>query len=85
MVRIRLFSFQMEKKPICLTNLLPQPIVGHVQFSAIGWSAPGGVGRTPPEIHWILHDMVNKRAVRILLECILVPLWFLFSFWTHAE
>ena len=30
----------------------------------------GGLGRPPS--HWILQDMVNERAVRILLECILV-------------
>ena len=33
---------------------------------------PGGVGHTPLEIHGILRDTVNKRAVLILLECILV-------------
>ena len=34
------------------------------------WSASGvGGGRLP---YWILRDMVNERAVRILLECILV-------------
>ena len=33
---------------------------------------PGELGR-PPEIHEILRDTVNKRAVRILLECFLVP------------
>ena len=33
-----------------------------------GGSASMGVGQTPPAL-W---DMVNKRAVRILLECILV-------------
>ena len=45
-----------------------------------GRSASGGglhsgeVGRTPPppEIHGILRDTVNKWAVRILLECILL-------------
>ena len=30
----------------------------------------------PPKIHGILRDTVNKRAVRILLECILVQ-WYL--------
>ena len=33
---------------------------------------PGGVGHTPLEIHGIVRDTVNKRAVLILLECILV-------------
>ena len=33
---------------------------------------PGGLGRPPP--HRILWDTVNKQAVRILLECILVAL-----------
>ena len=36
---------------------------------------PGGLGRTPPppvEINGLLRDTVNKRAVRILLECFLV-------------
>ena len=31
-----------------------------------------GVGQTPTEINGILRDTVNKRVVRILLECILV-------------
>ena len=31
----------------------------------------GGVGR-PPKIHGILWATVNKQAVRIILECILV-------------
>ena len=34
-----------------------------------GGSANRGVGQTP---HQILRDAVTKRAVRILLECILV-------------
>ena len=34
-----------------------------------------GVGRLSPEIQGILRDTVNKRAVHILLECILVS-WF---------
>ena len=34
---------------------------------------PGGIGQTTPhEIHGILRDTVNKQAVRILLECILL-------------
>ena len=37
----------------------------------LGGLPPGGLGRTPPP-HGILRDMINKRAVRILLECILV-------------
>ena len=37
--------------------------------ASIGVLHPGEVGQTP---HRILWDMVNKRAVRILLECILV-------------
>ena len=38
---------------------------------------PGeGVGQTPPhELHGILRDTVNKRAVRILLECFLVGMY----------
>ena len=36
-------------------------------------SASRRLSRPPlPEIHGILRDMVNKRAVRIPLECILV-------------
>ena len=35
-----------------------------------GGFPPGGVGQTPP--HQVLRDTVNKRAVRIPLECILV-------------
>ena len=35
---------------------------------------PQGVGQTSPlpKIHGILQDTANKRAVRILLECVLV-------------
>ena len=33
-----------------------------------------GVGRPSPEIYGILRDTVNKRAVCILLECILVKI-----------
>ena len=49
--------------------------------SAFGWSAsegfdlPMGLGvrqNPPSHIHGILQDMVNKWAVHILLECILV-------------
>ena len=33
----------------------------------------GGIGQTTPhDIHGILRDTVNKQAVRILLECILL-------------
>ena len=52
-----------------------------------GKSAPGrgglhpGVGKPPP--HWILRDTVNERAVRILLECILV--FFTYSKMTRIE
>ena len=40
----------------------------------IQWGcASRGVGQTPsPETYGILRDTVNKRAVRILLECILL-------------
>ena len=39
----------------------------------LGWSASQGVGRPPPPgIHGILLHTVNKRTVRILLECFLV-------------
>ena len=34
--------------------------------------SPPDADSSPPEIHEILRDTVNKRAVRILLECILV-------------
>ena len=38
-----------------------------------GESASRGlVGQTPAPPNWILRDTVNERAVRILLECILV-------------
>ena len=47
-------------------------------------------GQTPPEIHGILQDMVNKRVVRILLECILVlftfpKVFFYFPFWKKIK
>ena len=50
----------------------PASITGHITrgVSVSGGSAWGG-GR-PLEIHGVLHDMVNKRAVCILLKCILV-------------
>ena len=32
----------------------------------------GGLGRPRPKIHEILQDMVNERAVCILLECFLI-------------
>ena len=41
-----------------------------------------GVGKPPPP-HWILRDTVNERAVRILLECILV--FFTYSKMTRIE
>ena len=59
------------------------PVGGGVCIQERG-SASRGLGRPPglptgvwadpppPEIHAILPDAVNKRAVRILLECILV-------------
>ena len=37
--------------------------------SSRGWLSASGVGQIP---HRILQDMVNERAVRFLLECILV-------------
>ena len=39
--------------------------------STVGGLHLGGVGKTPPPPR-ALQDTVNKRAVRILLECILV-------------
>ena len=44
-----------------------------------GGSASRG-GQTP---HWILRDTVNERALRILLECILV--FFTYSKMTRIE
>ena len=47
-----------------------------------------GLGRPPPpEIHGILQDTVNKRAVRILLECILVSesFWLEHVAWCHQS
>ena len=38
-----------------------------------GWVCIGGGGKDrPPPPHRILQDTVNERAVRIILECILV-------------
>ena len=42
-----------------------------VCIQEVGGSASTGLG-IPPEIHGMLSDTVNERAVRILLECILV-------------
>ena len=39
---------------------------------------PGGVCIQADPLHWILRDKVNERAVRILLECILV--WYTSTF-----
>ena len=36
---------------------------------------PGGGWADPPELHEILRDTVNKRAVRIVLECFLVAMY----------
>ena len=52
----------------------------HKEGVCIQWGGPhpGGLPRgrgvrlTPPKTHRILQDTVNERAVRILLECILV-------------
>ena len=64
-------------KPVCHSvhmgcSLLSMHHRSHDQGGLhLGRSASRGVGR-PPEVHGILQDTVNKRAVRILLECILV-------------
>ena len=47
-----------------------------------GGFASGGSGQTPPP-HQILWDTVNERAVRILLEYILV--YFIFSFVSYRS
>ena len=44
----------------------------HHRLHDQGGLHPGGLGRHPLEIHGILQDTVNKRAVCILRECILV-------------
>ena len=43
-------------------------------FTPRGWVCPGGGYSAPPPIHatGILRDTVDKRVVRILLECFLV-------------
>ena len=44
------------------------------QVTWLGGLLTGGLAEPPtPVIHGILWDTVNKRVVRILLECILVP------------
>ena len=67
-------------------NILPpaNEVWGKVMFSQVSviLSTRGSVSRgsafgrwadfPPPPPHWILRDTVNERAVRILLECILV-------------
>ena len=40
------------------------------------WSRPNPPGAEPPPEQCMLGDTANKRAVRILLECILVALAF---------
>ena len=44
---------------------------GGVYFQGVSSSGGGGVGQAPP--HRIIWDVVNKRVVRILLKCVLVP------------
>ena len=48
-----------------------------------GGSASGGIGQTP--LHQILWDMINKWAVCILLECILVHYIFPGAFQPPAD
>ena len=50
---------------------------GGVGQIPLGLPTGEGIGQTPPEIYGILWDTVNKRAVRILLECFPVPISFL--------
>ena len=45
---------------------------GSAQLSTPRSDYRGGGKQTIPEVHTILRDMVKKRAVHILLECILV-------------
>ena len=62
--------------PACITGRMTR------RFASSGGLHPArdciqGVGQTPPtpppsETHGILWDTVNKQAIRILLECILV-------------
>ena len=59
-------------------GLLPGGSASREGSASRGWmciqggSASGGVGQTCPPANRILQDTVNKWAVRILLECILV-------------
>ena len=63
---------------VCREGVLPLEGGGGLPPEGVlppdGGSASRGVGQTPLEIHVILRDTVNKRAVCILLECILVIL-----------
>ena len=56
-------------------SLVPCPFRGWVgMFRGVLTASPGGVGTHPPRYrgHGILRDIVDKRVVRILVECFLI-------------
>ena len=57
---------------ICLQGDLTLGVGIQGVASSGGGMYAGEDWAVPPEIHGILRDMVNKRAVCILLECFLV-------------
>ena len=61
---------------VCIVGVWIQGDQTHKSAYRRGWADP-----PLPKIHGILWDTVNKRAVRILLECILVfMMWMTLSF-----
>ena len=72
--------------PTCITGHMTRGVCiqevcisGLVCFQGVciqGVCIQGGWAEPPSEIHGILWDTVNKRAVRILVECFLVSIIF---------
>ena len=56
--------------PLWAETSLGRHLQADTPWADTPWSDPP-LGRHPP-FNWILQDMVNKRVVRILLECILI-------------
>ena len=54
------------------TRVCIQGVGQYPPMSAYGRGVRQTPSSPPPKIHGILQDTVNKRAIRILLECILV-------------
>ena len=65
-------SFLLPREGLCIQGSLHPGSESRREVCIRGGLHPGVLGRPP----WILWDMVNERAVSILLECILAQLFF---------